>query len=640
MDELSSQLEKINDRIKESGIIEKEFLLYETVNPDFYETGKSQFIDKHKELAGEVESSIHSLSKSERINETHIVEGLGRILRLQIMHKQLFDSLVGYIKLRGWKDYGLVGKMRSYIHVVEKSDFPYSQAKMLMIRRHEKDFLLRKQSQYITKNIDAVNLLNQQIKNTPGSAPEEQKELISLLNKYKKCFLELVEAEYAIGVKKGSGIRAALDGVSSETEEALKSVNQGINSIIEGTTLQANVFFMIILLTGSILNIFTIYFVTKGFTIPVSHLSDAIHNVIKNNFSKSEKIPAINSKNEIGRLSQDFKYMLEKFHERTDEVLAQKEQISAQTNKLISANKELSNQKEELQSALDELKRTQSKLIESEKMASLGLLTAGVAHEINNPVNFIHGALESLKMDFEELLQLLEAYENIHEINIKEKLSQIAVLKKEIAYDLLIQEIRDMLTSMENGAERAKTIVRSLRTFSRLDEDELNLTDIHENLDSTLAILKNTYKNRITIKKEYGQIPKVECYTAKLNQVFMNILNNAIQSIESQGEIIIQTFIQLEDKTVHIKISDNGYGMTEEVQKHIFEPFFTTKKTGKGTGLGLSIVHGIINKHNGHIRVKSAPGKGTSFEISIPVYHEVKQSLKINEQIPAIYDKE
>ena len=269
--------------------------------------------------------------------------------------------------------------------------------------------------------------------------------------------------------------------------------------------------------------------------------------------------------------------------------------------------------------AYAELKNAQTQLVQSEKMASLGQLTAGVAHEINNPINYISGGIDSLKTCFNELNELLAIYtetEKAQDTEEKSKLLSKAIrLKKELDYDALQQEIKDLLSSIKTGANRTTEIVKSLRTFSRLDESSLKKANLEEGIDSTLVILRSQLKDRIEVIKEYGQVGELNCYAGQLNQVFMNIINNAAQAIESTGTIYIKT--DQDEKYAYTHIKDSGKGMSVEVQKRIFEPFFTTKDVGQGTGLGLSIVLGIVEKHNGTIEVVSEEGKGTTFIIKI-----------------------
>ena len=269
-------------------------------------------------------------------------------------------------------------------------------------------------------------------------------------------------------------------------------------------------------------------------------------------------------------------------------------------------------------SIYDELRTTQAQLVQSEKMASLGQLTAGVAHEINNPINFVSAGIESLKSNYADIKEVLEAYMKLKPGEDNDaKLARIEKLKKELEIDGLLPEMDDLYKSVKNGAVRTTEIVRNLRNFTRLDENELKKANLEEGLDSTLVILNSQLKDRIEVIKEYGHIPPVACFPGQINQVFINILNNAAQAIQGPGKIIIKTAISGE--YAEIRIKDSGKGMTEEVKNRIFDPFFTTKDVGIGTGLGLSISFGIIEKHKGQITVNSAPGQGAEFVIKIPL---------------------
>ena len=307
------------------------------------------------------------------------------------------------------------------------------------------------------------------------------------------------------------------------------------------------------------------------------------------------------------------RYLNEKVQRRTAEVVKQKKEIE-------DKNVILEDQKEELRSMLENLKFTQSQLVQSEKMASLGQLVAGIAHEINNPVTFISAGVDSLGANLEEVRQVLDIYHRVTPDNTKEKLREIEELKEEIDYKQAIREINKLIDSIKNGTERTTQIVNGLRTFSRLDEDVLKVTDIHEGLDSTLILLRNKYKNRIEIVKDYGDIPQIECFPGQLNQVFMNILSNAIDAIGEKGTISIST--SKSNGFIQIMIKDSGCGIPEHIRAKIFDPFYTTKEVGEGTGLGLSISHGIIEKHKGSLKVSSEPDKGSEFTILLPLKQE------------------
>jgi PAS domain S-box-containing protein len=286
-------------------------------------------------------------------------------------------------------------------------------------------------------------------------------------------------------------------------------------------------------------------------------------------------------------------------------------------SKLKEIENELLEKNRQLEEALRRTNEMQEHLILTEKMASLGQVTAGVAHEIKNPLLFIKGNINPLERDFQEILQLLEKYESIvSEQELQHSFSDIDSYKEEVEFPGLVGEINNLLKGMKEGADRITQIVRSLGYFSKSGEEEVSLSDVHLGIDSTLMLLSGETGSRIEVRKEYGDLPEIECFPGKLNQVFMNILSNAIQAIHGSGQIIIRTYS--EGDIILISIKDSGEGMPAEVRKRIFEPFYTTKEMGKGAGLGLSICYNIIAQHNGKILVNSRPGKGTEFIVSLP----------------------
>ncbi|GAB4187486.1 MAG: hypothetical protein Fur006_27380 [Coleofasciculaceae cyanobacterium] len=285
----------------------------------------------------------------------------------------------------------------------------------------------------------------------------------------------------------------------------------------------------------------------------------------------------------------------------------------------------------QLQQALQELKHTQAQLVQSEKMSALGQMVAGVAHEINNPINFIHANISYTEQYILDMLRLL----NLYTKNYPNPPSEIQVEFTNIDLDFIISDLPRILSSMKKGSDRIRSIILSLRNFSRLDESEIKQVNIHEGIDSTLLILQNKLEPKqgipaIEIIKKYGNLPLIECYAGQLNQVFFNIFNNAIEAID---EILEKRFAEnssffpqiristefLESDEILIRIADNGSGMTENEIRQIFNPFFTTKPVGKGTGLGLAICYQIVvEKHKGILKCKSEPGQGTEFWIQIP----------------------
>jgi signal transduction histidine kinase len=329
-------------------------------------------------------------------------------------------------------------------------------------------------------------------------------------------------------------------------------------------------------------------------------------------------------------------------------------QLAEQNTALQLSEARANTKATELEQALEELQRTQAQLVQTEKMSSLGELVAGVAHEINNPVSFITGNINYACEYIQDLLQVV----NLYQQHYPEPVEVIQDEVEEVDLEFVIKDLPNLMRSMKVGADRLHEIVLSLRNFSRLDEAEMKLADIHEGIDSTLLILKNRLKAKgespeIQVIKEYGVLPLVECYAGQLNQVFMNLISNAIDALESKGKeekdnsfqpnceknqqvnqcLITAPTIKISteatsDNWVVIRIADNGAGMTEEVQKKLFDPFFTTKPLGKGTGLGLSISYQIIvEKHGGKLQCISKLGQGTQFVIGIPMRHPDKEMV-------------
>ena len=314
-------------------------------------------------------------------------------------------------------------------------------------------------------------------------------------------------------------------------------------------------------------------------------------------------------------------------------------QVSAIEELAIS----LTAQTKQLETTLKELQKAQMQVIQSEKMSSLGMLVAGVAHEINNPVNFIHGNLTHLDEYTQDLLRIIELYQQGHLTNDPE----VQAMAEEIDLEFLTEDIQKMMSSIRIGTDRIRGIVVSLRNFSRMDEAEFKDVDIHEGIESTLMILQHRLKDQVerpavVAIKDYGILPKVECFPGQLNQVFMNILVNALDALDDMNtkrsyhqikdtpnQITIRT-CAIDERWVEIAIADNGIGMPDKVKQRIFDPFFTTKAIGKGTGLGMSISYQIITeKHHGKLTCFSTPGSGTEFVIQIPIRQVTISELAI-----------
>jgi len=355
---------------------------------------------------------------------------------------------------------------------------------------------------------------------------------------------------------------------------------------------------------------FTNFVLYIGSSIQAILLSIALANRI--NIYKKEKE---NSQAQALKVSQENEQLIRE----QNVVLEQK--VTERTNELRTTNHQLSN-------TLMELKDAQTQLVDAEKMASLGQLTAGIAHEINNPINFVKSNISPLKLDIKDIFDIVQEYNDLHTVNgdvnaYKIKLQKIEQLQQQLDVEFIKNEITHLIKGIEDGADRTAEIVRGLRTFSRLDESELKIANIHDGIESTIVLIRNNIPFYVQVIKQFNAKGDIECYPGKLNQVFMNIITNGLQAINakperSEAEYLTIRTSDIEGDKIEISIKDTGIGMNEEVKHRVFEPFFTTKDVGEGTGLGMAIVFKIIEKHHGKITINSSPGNGAEFILTLP----------------------
>lgn len=385
------------------------------------------------------------------------------------------------------------------------------------------------------------------------------------------------------------------------------------------------------LLAWTILLIGAVIFVLKDFelvaynhlTVSALLISSALETLLLS-FALADKINMLRQEKEASQ-EQAMAAMAEIAKIGREQNIILETKVNERTLALKESN-------EELNKTLRELKEAESQLVESEKLASLGQLTAGIAHEINNPTNFVTSNVKPLRRDVAMLIQLFEEVEAVvvSPGSPAEKQSRILQLKEDVEYEYLKTEIDHLIAGIQEGSSRTAEIVKGLRNFSRLDEEVLKKTSLSEGIDSTLIILNHMLDRNIKIIKDYRAVPLVECYPGKMNQVFLNILTNGIQAIRARfpgepgGTLSITTSTR-ENKVACI-FRDNGIGMDKRTRDKIFEPFFTTKKANEGIGLGMSIVHNIIQKHEGKIKIRSNPGEGTEFCIEVPVSRQTSET--------------
>lgn len=363
---------------------------------------------------------------------------------------------------------------------------------------------------------------------------------------------------------------------------------------------------------ASLVVIFT-YIIAGGITVPLKNLIRSAQTIAQGKLNERVKV---RTSDEVGILGATFNDMARALSAREEEL----RELNKNLEKMVrQRTNELENSHDALKKAYTDLQSAQEQLVQTEKMASLGQLVAGIAHEIKNPLNFIYGNTGFLADYAQRLQSLLDAYEKLPSVSPRDR-AEMERLKETAHYSFVKEDLKTLIDNFTEGARRINTIVSDLRTFSRMDTDTISEIDLHASLEMSLNLLRNQYRNRVEIHREYGDIPRIQGYSGKLSQVFMNLLSNAFHSVQDKGDVWIRT--RSSNGTVEIEIEDNGVGIPKEYLKRIFEPFFTTKPVGQGTGLGLSISYGIIEQHHGKIHVTSVPQKGSVFTVRLPVFQE------------------
>ena len=481
----------------------------------------------------------------------------------------------------------------------------------------------------LSTDYQAITKLLKTYEGVPEAYFQQVDELIEQINQLNLESPEDIQTAQNLLLKfTNSSIALKLDNISDELGE-LAEAAESEDEESDKALIQAQQTRLLIIIATNLISIFLAiilaHHISKAIASPIKELTDVAQETTqKSNFDLQAPVT---TDDEVGVLASSLNQLIVRVKYLLIEQADAQEKLELYNQTL---EKKVKQRTEKLAKTLEELQYTQAQLIQREKMSSLGQLVAGIAHEINNPVNFIHGNLEYTKDYLHDLLNLVEVYQleypNPTEI-IEEEIENIEL-------EFLQEDLPNILSSMQIGSERIREIVKSLRTFSRLDEADYKKVDIHESIESTLMIIQSRLKTNserceITVVKNYDSLPLVECYAGELNQVFLNLLFNAIDVLEEKikksnnspflaPQISISTKI-LDSQLIAIHIADNGLGMTEEIRENIFNPFFTTKPVGQGTGLGLAVSYQIVvDKHHGELKCSSTPGEGTEFVIEIP----------------------
>ena len=377
------------------------------------------------------------------------------------------------------------------------------------------------------------------------------------------------------------------------------SLDSDISFYLKSITAKNPTIAMIFLLIGSFCSLLMI----KLITVPINSLTKAVKIFSTGNFNHKISMTYYNELNILIRSFNEMSSIIYKTHASLEE-------------KIRERTAEIEDKNEKLNKAMNELKGTQAMLVHAEKMRSLGELVAGITHEINNPVNFIYGNLTHLSNYSQDLMDIIDKYKEYMELLPPTQRAEMEKLLDEKEYEYLKDDLPDLIKSCREGTVRTKNIVMDLKNFSRTEKMVINEIDMNKEINTTLNILYNKYKNRITIHKEFEDVAPIDCYGGQLNQVLMNIIDNAIFAIKGEGDIFIRT--KDVGNNLVVEIEDTGTGIAKENIEKVFEPFFTTKGVGEGTGLGMSISYKIVESHGGKIDIDSELGKGTKFTITLP----------------------
>ena len=551
-------------------------------------------VDEEVELFNELKSAILKA----RIHQQQFIPLLEEPVDLQKeftnFRKQTDDAK------EGWDE------LESFSKEINASNLKHSSQVSAFLQTYDgvQDAYFEEVEQLI-KQIGLLNL------KSPAQIQTAQKLLLDFTNSSTALKLDVIAGEL-------SELAEAAEEDDEEADAALAQAQETRRFIVFGTNL-------ISIVLATLLAIYT----TKTITLPIINLTHIAEETTRDsNFNL--QAPVI-TEDEIGILAISLNQLIIRVNFLLKEQEKAQEQLELAN---LNLEKKVQERTEKLAKTLKELQYTQAQLIQKEKMSSLGQLVAGIAHEINNPVNFIHGNLDYTKDYLQDLLSLVELYQ----IEYPNPTKAIEEEMENIELEFLQEDLPNILYSMQTGSERIREIVKSLRTFSRLDEADYKKVDIHESIESTLMILQSRLKAKperceIAVIKNYDKLPFVECYAGQLNQVFLNLLLNAIDVLEEKinkannspflaPQVSIYTKL-LDSERITICIADNGLGMTEEIREQIFNPFFTTKPVGQGTGLGLAVSYQIVvDKHHGELSCTSTLGEGSEFVIEIPIVQE------------------